>query len=246
MSTFAQLHTSLNISELWTKVNKLLMFLYFWGNILVRFMHYLPFGTFDPPQLPTYSTHTPSAHPQHAHTQQTHMYLYGVGRYPPGKIAREDSLCWSVLWKFREAVPLDDVSLGTMNNRHIAHPLSKSPLITIIVCTYKRWQMFSAPSSCQECWSQHSKVPVVSHIPCATRSRLSETRLCIQSHSLHLWRLLCGEHRHRFKSLLLTWDFSFMWNASCLYWKRETIQPSCWFKNVVVNMWHQTASLLTF
>lgn len=58
----------------------------------------------------------------------------------------------------------------------------------------KRWQMSLAPSSCQECWSPHGKAPVVSRIPCATQSRLSETRRCIQSRSLHLWRLLDYKH----------------------------------------------------
>lgn len=40
------------------------------------------------------------------------MYLYGVGRNPPGKITWEDSLGWSVLWELWETIPLDDVPMG--------------------------------------------------------------------------------------------------------------------------------------
>lgn len=55
----------------------------------------------------------------HKHTQQTHtVYLYGVGRYPPGKITWEDSLCRSILWEFWESILLDDIPLEITYNVH--------------------------------------------------------------------------------------------------------------------------------
>lgn len=97
-------------------------------------------------------------------------------------------LCHSVtlvIWWVNSAVIRKMLALFLVSDKTIWY-LCRSSLIKItaesVAFTCKRWRRSLAPSSCQECWSQRSKVPVVSHILYATRSHRSETRLCIQSH----------------------------------------------------------------
>lgn len=114
----------------------------------------------------------------------------------------------------------------------------------IITRTCRKWLMSLALSSCQECESPHSRVPAVSHILCATQSRLSETRLCIQSHSLRLWWSLCGTTR-QIGSVSLSlypseFKFIFMWIGKEISWAISLN----WITSVFVG--HVSLSLLTF
>lgn len=82
--------------------------------------------------LHKYSPHTHYSLPPSTQTHKN-THLYGVGRYPPGKITWENSLCWSVLWELRETIPLDDVSLGKTNNHHFKTSCAASETISVTI-----------------------------------------------------------------------------------------------------------------